>query len=92
MPTMYVQIEVREGTHASLVKALRYMSENDRCFPNVLAGDGYWRLEDGKARGSLARCLSYHGLTGRLSVVAVGPDGQPGPPRWTGFNARKHVQ
>ena len=88
--TYYVEVEVQTSRRPSgMSKALKELQELDRDFPSTLPG--WWRNPPDNPRGFVARCLSRHGLTGRLSVAPWAEWSawdEPPKPRWTGFNAR----
>lgn len=90
MADLHIRIEVSGGQSSSLSKALRQMREFDPDFPSFADGQSWWHKPPDNARALLARCLSRHGLTGRLTVVEH--DGEsawdtPPDPVWTGFTA-----
>lgn len=91
MADVHVRIEITSGGQAALSKAVREMQERDRDFPSLTDGQTWWRKPPNNPRGALARCLSKHGLTGKLSVVehveGTEWDAIP-PPQWTGFTAK----
>lgn len=92
MADVYVQIEVTEGDNR-LAKALNELREIDPDFP-PLGGRNWWHKPPDNARGVLARCLSRHGMSGRLSVEphdGVSASDCPPPPRWTGFTAKRRA-
>lgn len=91
MSDAYIYIEVTSGPNSGLSKALLYLREcNPRHFPDQIPG--WWHKPPDDARALVARSLSCHGLTGRLSVVLyvhdLHKDLKTLPPRWTGFTAR----
>lgn len=94
MSDVHVRIDVTAGTTADLAKALREMRERDRDFPGDDPSAQWWHKPPDNARAVLARCLSRHGLSGRLSVVEHPDDGTTPwdaipEPVWSGFTARK---
>ncbi len=93
MGDAYVQIEITDGSQSRLSKALREMSANEPDFPSARnsINHGWWHKPPDNARAILARCLSRHELSGRLSVElhdGIAAWDVPPPPRWTGFTAR----
>jgi hypothetical protein len=90
MADVHVQIEVTSGENR-LPKAIAAMREFDPDFPSWSAGERWWHKPPTNARAILARCLSRHGMSGRLSVVehqdGTAWDAIPNPV-WTGFSAR----
>lgn len=94
MADAHVQIECTSGATWRLAHAIAEMHERDGDFPDWYAGHRWWHKPPDTARQMLARCLSRHGLSGRLSVVVYDhrlheglPDNVP-PPLWSGFTAR----
>ena len=92
MADVFVVIEVSQGPAWALTKAIKCLQEQDADFPGHTVG-GWWHKPPDNARGMIARCLSRHGLTGRLSVEPHQGDGaawnEPPQLRWTGFTAAK---
>lgn len=90
MADLHVRIEVSAGHPSGLAKAIKKMQEVDPDFPPLTDRRTWWHKPPDNARAILARCLSRHGLTGRLSVVehdgVSAWDASP-EPIWTGFTA-----
>jgi len=90
---LYVKIEISSTssqTQACLAKALRALRELDSDFG--WPERPWWHKPPDRARALVARTLSRHGLTGRLSLEphleGTAFDAEP-PARWTGFTAKK---
>ena len=92
MADVFVKIEVAPGerTEARLAKALRALRALDGDF--LWPEKPWWHKPPDRARALVARVLSRHGLTGRLSltrhVEGTAFDAEP-PAHWTGFTARE---
>lgn len=84
----YVVVELHPDSKGNLSKAIRYMQDQDRHF--FWPDSPWWSHPPDNPRGFVARSLSYHGLTGRLSVVLCPDDVSTAPePIWTGFTPKK---
>lgn len=73
-------------SQAMVAKACRELKGRYRDFPGL---HGIWREGPDGARGIIARCMSKHGLTGKVYVRCMDTDPQDRPGMWTGFVPRK---
>ena len=95
MGDVHIQIDIRAGNRGALSKVVAHMQTLDRDFPAMSDSRTWWHKPPDNARAMLARSLSYHGLTGRLSVVGSPPYDGTNPytaipePVWSGFTAKK---
>jgi hypothetical protein len=89
MPDMHVQIWISPGSTGDLSTALSEMHCRDSDF--LWSSITWWHKAPNNARALLARCLSRHGLQGKLSVEPH-PDEAPWDcmptARWTGFSPK----
>lgn len=91
MADAYVEVDVRSSRRPSgMSKAIKALRAFDSDFPSILPG--WWHKPPDNMRSVVARFLSRHGLSGRLSVElhdGVSAWDMPPKSRWTGFTTRR---
>ena len=91
MADVHVQIVIDPTSTGNLGKAVANLKETDPDF--LWPEKPWWHKPPDNARVLIARVLSRHGLSGKLSVEEHAGEGHPWdgppPPRWTGFSPSK---